>query len=92
MVSDFQYGWAEPTGNVCDLVQVPAYLCRQTSMLKAAAKTGKLLLKKGQYMSPWNMKNSLRKLSHYGCEDVLLTDRGTFLVITCWLTILLVFQ
>ena len=80
VVSDFSVpDWAEPTGNVCDLVQVPAYLCRQTSMLKAAAKTGKpVLLKKGQYMSPWNMKNSLRKLSHYGCEDVLLTDRGTF--------------
>ena len=79
VVSDFSVpDWAEPTGNVCDLVQVPAYLCRQTSMLKAA-KTGKpVLLKKGQYMSPWNMKNSLRKLSHYGCEDVLLTDRGTF--------------
>ena len=48
VVSDFSVpDWAEPTGNVCDLVQVPAYLCRQTSMLKAAAKTGKpVLLKK----------------------------------------------
>ena len=71
--------WAACTAEVVDLLQVPAYLCRQTSMLKAAAATGKPVhLKKGQFMSPWNMKNSLRKLEAAGCEDVLLTDRGTF--------------
>ena len=67
-----------------DLLQIPAYLCRQTSILRAAAKTKRpLLLKKGQFMSPWNMKNSVRKLEFYGSNKILLTDRGTFLVIIC---------
>lgn len=67
------------TGEVCDLVQVPAYLCRQTSILRAAALTKRPVhLKKGQFMSPWNMKNSARKLESFGCKSILLTDRGTF--------------
>lgn len=71
--------WGAATGQVCDFVQVPAYLCRQTSILRAAAGTGRPVhLKKGQFMSPWNMKNSVRKLERFGCEDILLTDRGTF--------------
>jgi 2-dehydro-3-deoxyphosphooctonate aldolase (KDO 8-P synthase) len=70
---------ARATGEVCDLVQIPAYLCRQTHMLKAAAATGRPIhLKKGQFMSPWNMKNSVRKIEAAGNEQVLLTDRGTF--------------
>ena len=76
----FRSIWAEATGEVCDLVQVPAYLCRQTSILRAAAETKRPIhLKKGQYMSPWNMKNSVRKLESFGCDQILLTDRGTFL-------------
>jgi len=80
VVSDFSdAAWAEATGEVCDLVQVPAYLCRQTSILRAAAKTNRpILLKKGQFMSPWNMKNSVRKLESFGNENVILADRGTF--------------
>ncbi len=80
VVSDFSdSSWAKATGEVCDLVQVPAYLCRQTSILKAAANTEKPIhLKKGQYMSPWNMKNSVRKLESFGCNQILLTDRGSF--------------
>ena len=80
VVSDFSDpSWAPNTGEVCDLVQIPAYLCRQTSILRAAALTNKPIhLKKGQFMSPWNMKNSVRKLESFGCNDVLLTDRGTF--------------
>lgn len=80
VISDFSDpAWAEATGNVCDMVQVPAYLCRQTSILKAAAATNRpVLLKKGQFMSPWNMKNSVRKLEHAGCTDIVLADRGTF--------------
>ena len=80
VVSDFSVPeWGVKTGEVCDLVQVPAYLCRQTSILRSAANTGRpILLKKGQYMSPWNMKNSVKKLEYYGAEDILLTDRGTF--------------
>ena len=80
VVSDFSDAtWADKTANVCDLIQIPAYLCRQTSILKAAALTKKPIhLKKGQFMSPWNMKNSVRKLENFGCEKVILTDRGTF--------------
>jgi 2-dehydro-3-deoxyphosphooctonate aldolase (KDO 8-P synthase) len=71
--------WAKATGEVCDLVQIPAYLCRQTSVLRAAAKTGRPVhLKKGQFMSPWNMKNSVRKIEAAGNNQILLTDRGTF--------------
>ncbi len=71
--------WAKPTGEVVDLIQVPAYLCRQTTVLRAAAETERPVhLKKGQFMSPWNMKNSVRKLEAAGNDQVLLTDRGTF--------------
>lgn len=80
VTSDFSVPeWAVPTAEIVDLLQVPAYLCRQTSILRAAAAGGKPVhLKKGQFMSPWNMKNSLRKLESAGCDQVLLTDRGTF--------------
>ena len=81
VVSDFSDPeWATATGEVCDLVQIPAYLCRQTSILRAAAKTGRPIhLKKGQFMSPWNMKNSVRKLEANGCNQIILADRGTFM-------------
>ena len=80
VVSDFSDpSWAGATGNVCDMVQVPAYLCRQTSILKAAAATNRPIhLKKGQFMSPWNMKNSVRKIEAAGNHQILLADRGTF--------------
>ena len=80
VVSDFSDpAWAVATGEVCDFVQVPAYLCRQTSILKAAAKTGRPVhLKKGQFMSPWNMKNSVKKIEAAGGTQILLADRGTF--------------
>lgn len=80
VVSDFSdSAWASTTGEVCDMVQVPAYLCRQTSILRAAAETGRPIhLKKGQFMSPWNMKNSVRKIEAAGNRQVLLADRGTF--------------
>ena len=80
IVSDFSDpSDAELTGKVCDLIQVPAYLCRQTSILRAAALTKKPIhLKKGQFMSPWNMKNSVRKLEEFNNKNILLTDRGTF--------------
>lgn len=80
VVSDFSDpSWANSTAEICDLIQIPAYLCRQTSILEAAAKTGKpILLKKGQFMSPWNMKNSVKKLENFGNNQILLTERGTF--------------
>ena len=81
VVSDFSdAAWAPATGEVCDMVQVPAYLCRQTSILRAAADTGRVIhLKKGQFMSPWNMKNSVRKIESFGNTQILLADRGTFM-------------
>ena len=80
VVSDFSdVNDGNSIGQVCDLVQIPAYLCRQTSILKAAAKTNRPVhLKKGQFMSPWNMKNSVKKLEANGCDQILLTERGTF--------------
>ena len=63
VTSDFSdSSWAQATAEVCDIIQIPAYLCRQTSILKAAAQTNTPInLKKGQFMSPWNMKNSVKK-------------------------------
>ena len=80
VVSDFsEPSWGPATGEVCDMVQVPAYLCRQTSILRAAALTNRPVhLKKGQFMSPWNIKNSVRKLEANGNHQILLTDRGSF--------------
>ena len=80
VTSDFSDpAWGVATGEVCDMVQVPAYLCRQTSILRSAAKTKRPIhLKKGQFISPWNTKNSLKKLESFDAKDVLLTDRGTF--------------
>ena len=77
VTSDFSDpSWGAATGEVVDFIQVPAYLCRQTSILRAAAATGKPIhLKKGQFMSPWN---SCRKLEAFGNDQILLTDRGTF--------------
>ena len=81
VVSDFSDpSWAAATGEVCDMVQVPAYLCRQTSILRAAAETKRpILLKKGQFMSPWNMKNSCKKIEAFGGNQIILADRGTFM-------------
>ncbi|MFM1757435.1 MAG: hypothetical protein RL193_12 [Actinomycetota bacterium] len=80
VTSDFSdSAWAKKTGEVCDLVQVPAYLCRQTTILRAAAKTGRPVhIKKGQFMSPWNMANSVKKVEAAGGNEILLGDRGTF--------------
>lgn len=63
---------------VVDILQIPAFLCRQTDLLKAAAETGRIVkVKKGQFLAPWDMKNVYDKLVHFGAKDILLTDRGT---------------
>jgi 2-dehydro-3-deoxyphosphooctonate aldolase (KDO 8-P synthase) len=68
---------AEPTAEVVDVLQVPAFLCRQTDMLQAAAATGKAInVKKGQFLAPEDMKNVLAKLREGGAENVILTERG----------------
>jgi 2-dehydro-3-deoxyphosphooctonate aldolase (KDO 8-P synthase) len=62
---------------VLDLVQIPAFLCRQTDLVLACAKSGRPVnVKKGQFVAPWDMQNVIEKLRSGGCEDVLLTERG----------------
>lgn len=63
---------------VCDVIQIPAFLCRQTDLILAAGKTPAVVnVKKGQFLSPWDMKNVVEKLLSVGKEEILLTDRGT---------------
>jgi len=70
---------AAPVSEVCDLVQIPAFLARQTDLLVAAAKTGRPVnVKKGQFLAPSDMKHVLGKLEAAGCRNVLLCERGTF--------------
>ena len=69
---------ANSVADVVDVLQIPAFLCRQTDILVVSAKTGKPVnVKKGQYLSPWDMKNVVQKLEISGCKTILLTDRGT---------------
>ncbi|MBX7171391.1 MAG: 3-deoxy-8-phosphooctulonate synthase [Pyrinomonadaceae bacterium] len=68
---------AEKAAEVADMLQIPAFLCRQTDLLVASAKTGKAVnVKKGQFLAPWDAKNIVEKLNQAGCEKVLLTERG----------------
>ena len=61
-----------------DILQIPAFLCRQTDLLIAAAKTKKVVnVKKGQFLAPWDMNNVVTKLEESHCTNILLTDRGT---------------
>ncbi|AAL02628.1 3-deoxy-8-phosphooctulonate synthase [Rickettsia conorii] len=65
------------TAEVADILQIPAFLCRQTDLLQAAAKTGKIVkVKKGQFLAPWDMKNVQTKLEAFGVKDILFTERG----------------
>jgi len=64
--------------DVLDIIQIPAFLCRQTDLLVAAARTGKPVnVKKGQFLSPWDARNIVEKLRSAGCEQIVLTERGT---------------
>ncbi|MEM7679625.1 MAG: 3-deoxy-8-phosphooctulonate synthase [Pseudomonadota bacterium] len=64
-------------GQVVDILQIPAFLCRQTDLLIAAAKTGKALnVKKGQFLAPWDMKNVAAKIAESGNDNILLCERG----------------
>ena len=63
--------------NYVDIIQVPAFLCRQTDLLKAAAETNKIInVKKGQFLAPWDVANIVKKLDAFGNEKILLTERG----------------
>ena len=66
-----------PVAAVADILQIPAFLCRQTDLLVAAAATGRVVnVKKGQFLAPWDMKNVLAKITGSGNPNVLLTERG----------------
>lgn len=68
---------ARIAAEVVDVLQIPAFLCRQTDLLVAAAKTGRVInVKKGQFLAPWDMKNVVAKLAEAGNRNILLTERG----------------
>ncbi|MBX9927044.1 MAG: 3-deoxy-8-phosphooctulonate synthase [Hyphomicrobiaceae bacterium] len=65
-------------GDTVDVLQIPAFLCRQTDLLVAAAKTGRTVkIKKGQFLAPWDMKNAVAKVAGSGNSNILVTERGT---------------
>jgi 2-dehydro-3-deoxyphosphooctonate aldolase (KDO 8-P synthase) len=68
---------AQPAAEVCDVLQIPAFLARQTDLILAAAKTGRVInVKKGQFMAPWDMKHVVGKMAEAGNDRLLLTERG----------------
>ncbi len=69
---------AEIAAEYIDLLQIPAFLCRQTDLLEAAAKTGRVVnVKKGQFLAPWDCVNIADKMRAFGCDRFLITERGT---------------
>lgn len=78
LLTDIHESWqAEPVGEVCDVIQIPAFLCRQTDLLVAAAHTGKTVnIKKAQFLSGKDMKYPVEKALEAGAKDVWLTERG----------------
>jgi 2-dehydro-3-deoxyphosphooctonate aldolase (KDO 8-P synthase) len=69
---------AELAADVADIIQIPAFLCRQTDLLVAAAKTGKLInVKKAQFLAPWDMANVVKKIEDSGNNNIMLCERGT---------------
>ncbi|MBP3878671.1 MAG: 3-deoxy-8-phosphooctulonate synthase [Lachnospiraceae bacterium] len=77
--TDIHEAWqAELAAEVADILQIPAFLCRQTDLLVAAAKTGRMVnVKKAQFLAPWDMGNVVRKLEESGCTNIMLCERGT---------------
>ena len=78
ILTDIHESWqAEPAGEVCDVLQIPAFLCRQTDLLVAAAKTGRTVnIKKAQFLSGMDMRYPVEKARDAGAKDVWLTERG----------------
>lgn len=78
ILTDIHESWqAEPAGEVCDVLQIPAFLCRQTDLLVAAAKTGRIVnIKKAQFLSGMDMRYPVEKARDAGAKDVWLTERG----------------
>ncbi len=79
IATDIHEPWqADRVKDVVDIIQIPAFLCRQTDLLVAAAKTGKLInVKKAQFLAPWDMKNVVKKIEDYGNKNIMLCERGT---------------
>lgn len=79
VVTDIHEPWqAQKAAEVCDMLQIPAFLCRQTDLLVAAAKTGKLInVKKAQFLAPWDMRNVVGKLEEAGNRNIMLCERGS---------------
>lgn len=79
IATDIHEPWqAEIVARTADLIQIPAFLCRQTDLLIAAAKTGKKInVKKAQFLAPWDMKNVIKKIEDAGNYDIMLCERGT---------------
>ncbi|MFW2488471.1 3-deoxy-8-phosphooctulonate synthase [Clostridium chromiireducens] len=79
IATDIHEPWqAEKVAQVADIIQIPAFLCRQTDLLVAAAATGKLInVKKAQFIAPWDMENVVRKLEDSGNKNIMLCERGT---------------
>lgn len=79
IATDIHEPWqAEKVAEVADIIQIPAFLCRQTDLLVAASKTGKLInLKKAQYLAPWDMANVIKKIEDSGNTNIMLCERGT---------------
>ncbi len=72
-----EIGHCAEVGSIVDVLQIPAFLCRQTDLLIAAAKTGRVInVKKGQFLAPWDMKNVMAKITGSGNPNVMLTERG----------------
>jgi 2-dehydro-3-deoxyphosphooctonate aldolase (KDO 8-P synthase) len=78
VLTDIHEAWqADPVGEVCDILQIPAFLCRQTDLIVAAAKTGKAInIKKGQFLSGADMRYPYEKAMEAGAKEVWLTERG----------------
>ncbi|WP_075883467.1 3-deoxy-8-phosphooctulonate synthase [Candidatus Protochlamydia sp. W-9] len=69
---------ATTAGSVCEIIQIPAFLCRQTDLILAAAQTGAIVsIKKGQFLAPWDMENVIKKMESGGNSNIILVDRGT---------------
>ena len=79
IVTDIHESWqADKISKVVDVIQIPAFLCRQTDLLTSAAKTGKTInIKKAQFLAPWDMKNVVQKIEECGNEKIMLCERGT---------------
>jgi 2-dehydro-3-deoxyphosphooctonate aldolase (KDO 8-P synthase) len=79
VLTDLHEAWqAKPVAEVVDVLQIPAFLCRQTDLVVSSANTGKPVnIKKAQFLSPWDMKNVLNKAKETGNEQIMLTERGS---------------